>query len=125
VKEVIMPKHDVTLMAVYGTLKRGFYNHFMLTTSKFVGKASVPGYIWKGPGENFPRAMADSESIKSFEVELYEVSPTVIRQVARLELPYGYYPQLVVTQDKMTALMWASAEGPNPDCTMLDGVYNV
>ena len=95
----------------------------MLLTSEYLGQASIPGYIWKAPGESFPRAVYDETSTKGIAVELYKVSPRIVNQMARLEIPYGYYPQLAITKDKITVLMWASVEGHNPDCTMLDGVY--
>lgn len=112
------------IVAVYGTLKQGFNNHYMLLTSKFIGKVSIQGYLWKAAGESYPRATYDYTADKAFEVELYEVSPRTVHQMARLEIPYGYYPQIAVTEDGLKVLMWASLDGPDPDCNMIvDGVY--
>lgn len=112
----IMPKPEI--VAVYGTLKKEQHNHYMLLTSNFIGEAAIPGYLWTRPHEKFPRACADSESPVVIQVELYKVSPKMMQQMARLETPYGYYMQTVTTTDGVNALMWASVEGPDPDCNI-------
>lgn len=112
-----MPKSEI--VAVYGTLKKDQPNHYMLLTSTYRGVAAIPGYIWTRPYEQFPRACADADSPVPIQVELYEVSPKMMNQMARLETPYGYYAQIVTTVDGVNALMWASVEGPDPDCTII------
>lgn len=112
-----MPKSEI--VAVYGTLKKDHHNHYMLLTSKFIGEAAIPGYLWTRPHEKFPRASADSNAPSVIQVELYEVSPVMMNQMARLETPYGYYAQTVTTVDGVNALMWASVDGPDPDCKII------
>jgi len=117
-------KRKLEIVAVYGTLKQGFNNHYMLLTSTYIGNAAIKGYLWTGPGESYPRACHDTESPGVIQVELYQVSPKIMQQMARLETPYGYYMQAVKTEDGVDALMWASVDGPDPDCRLIkDGKW--
>lgn len=112
------------LIAVYGTLKRGHYNNANLLTSEFDGEDKVRGTIWLGPKENYPRAQHDITSDSLINVELYYVSARIMHQLARLEVPYGYIPQLVTTVSGKHAIMWASVEQLSPDCALIkDGNY--
>lgn len=108
------------LLAVYGTLKKGEYNNSLLSTSVFVGNAEVPGELWTNMGENFPRASYDTtHGSSTIMVELYTVSPRIMNQLARLEIPYGYYPQVVKTTDGRYCIMWADVDGRNPNSTLI------
>lgn len=114
------------LLAVYGTLKKGGYNHSLLSTSRYVGVASIPGELWTNMGEKFPRASYIPEHDKVIQVELYEVSPRIMNQLGRLEIPYSYYPLVVKTVDDTYCIMWADVEGRNPDSSLISsGVYTV
>ncbi len=98
------------LVFVYGTLKKGYGNHRLLTTSKFVSKATTADkYLFQDNG-SFPYVIDNSlqqsqvrEELKHNVIgELYEVTEEVLSSLDSLEgyrknSSYSLYDRQVVT----------------------------
>lgn len=72
------------LLSVYGTLKKGFHNSYILGDSKLLGEQEMPGFKMFSMG-GFPAInIADEDS--KIKVEVYEVTePEVLKRVYMLE----------------------------------------
>jgi gamma-glutamylcyclotransferase (GGCT)/AIG2-like uncharacterized protein YtfP len=86
-RKVIPPEEafEITpLVAVYGTLKRGYWNHFLLKGCEFLGEGYTAGrYELFDVG--FPYAVP-SERGFPLKVEVYRLpSPRVLKALDRLE----------------------------------------
>lgn len=82
------------LLAVYGTLKKGYGNHRLLEQSKFVGQGWVKDYALLDHGW-FPAAFPFDGS-KIF-VEVYEIDTTTLAHTDRLEgVGSGFYQRKAV-----------------------------
>ena len=72
-------------LAVYGTLKKGYGNHYLIKECPFMGEILLPNmrcYM----GSSFPMAWYDLTSEQSLKCELYNiVSPKVLEQLHSLE----------------------------------------
>jgi gamma-glutamylcyclotransferase (GGCT)/AIG2-like uncharacterized protein YtfP len=68
------------LVFVYGTLKSGFHNHFLLEGSEFRGPASVQGKLYVAGLPYFKRAHGAIT-----RGELYLVDDTTLERLDRLE----------------------------------------
>lgn len=66
---------------VYGTLKKGFYNHSVIQSGKFLDKGILSGALMFKT-RSFPVLF---EGDKKIIGEVYEVNPTVFRNLDRLE----------------------------------------
>jgi len=70
-------------VAVYGSLKRGFYNHHYLRTAIYEGESQTrPDYTMIDLG-NYPGVVCGGRT--AIQVEIYRVSPWVLGQLDRLE----------------------------------------
>lgn len=107
-------------IAVYGTLRKGFYNHMLLGPEpKLLTKGMVQGRIGRNHNENYPRAMPDENSPLAFFVEVYHIKTADAKRIAALESTYDYTP-VTVTVNDIKATLWASEfYGPK----IPDGVY--
>lgn len=89
---------------VYGTLRKGSYNHYLLqekgTTNKVtcLGKGRVKGKMYNVGG--YPKAVLDREGTgeHSFVVEAYEVNAVVEKMLDNLELPFGYKKEVIAVE---------------------------
>lgn len=73
------------IVAVYGTLKKGFGNNRVLGNSKLIGTSVIDGFKMYSVG-GFPAIVNDVGSVM---VELYRVDDSVLPNLDRLE---GYSP---------------------------------
>jgi gamma-glutamylcyclotransferase (GGCT)/AIG2-like uncharacterized protein YtfP len=82
------------LVAVYGTLRKGEGNHRLLETSRYIGRGVTKEKgVMYGKGRGFPilriPAIEGEEGSAYIQVEVYEVTPEVLRHLDLLE----GYPQ--------------------------------
>lgn len=83
------------LVAVYGSLRKGFGNSGLLKDSVFLGTTDIPGFIMYSLG-SFPGIMPDKD--KSIFAEVYEITEATLERLDRLEgNPTFYKRELVET----------------------------
>lgn len=70
------------LIAVYGTLKKGNHNHYLLNGSKYLGKEVINGFLMYSLG-GFPCVVKNNN--KSIHCEIYEVDDKTLSNIYRLE----------------------------------------
>lgn len=68
---------------VYGTLKRGYWNHRLLEKSKFVGEGTISGYELYDLG-SYP-GIIPGEKKDEVDGELYEIDNETLIRLDRLE----------------------------------------
>ena len=83
-------------VAVYGSLRKGMHNHYLLGNSKFLGKAKGSGLVMYSMG-GFPAVVPSGNDHETIVVELYEVSPQVLEILDRLEGYPEWYNRKVHT----------------------------
>ena len=71
------------LLFVYGTLKKGHKNAFMLYNSTFVGRAVIFGYAMYKLKEGYPGIISDKRG--SIDGELYWVDQDTLRKLDDFE----------------------------------------
>lgn len=79
-------------IAVYGTLKKGYRNHDLLLTSKFI-KNSHTGSGFALFVDDLP-FLVQREDGKGAEIEIYEVSNEILQDLDRLEGHPKFYTRI-------------------------------
>lgn len=96
-------------VAVYGTLKKPYWNHRIISDQKFIAEDMVEfseiDCVW------FPRAKFDTWTWKWLMVEIYEVDDEAFARCDRLEWNWHFYNRKEVkTKNWLTAwiyeIMW-------------------
>ena len=81
---------------VYGTLKKGFGNHYLLEESRFLGKASLTGNYRMISLDAFPMVVESQEEYTIYG-ELYEIDKQTLVSLDMLEGYPHFYDRDVVT----------------------------
>jgi len=92
-------KQEPRIIVVYGSLKKGRYNHGLLKDQKFLGKTTVRGIMQLNYG--YPHLFDPKEvnaKAHNHEAEVYEASYNVFRAIDGMELGAGYRQQPIPTQ---------------------------
>lgn len=85
------------LLAVYGSLKKGFWNHdIFLKDADFAGTHSVLGAMQLAYGE-YPYLFQGYEGSSKHKVEVYRISEQTYTEIRALETSSGYYPNVIST----------------------------
>lgn len=79
-----MPK-----IAVYGSLRRGQYNHDRFGKMDFLGEATLPGFKMFSLGP-YPAVVKTNDETSTIKVELFEVSPNIKQNLDWMEFGAGY-----------------------------------
>lgn len=87
----------MTLVFVYGTLKRGCHNHHALAGQQFLGEArTVAGYTLYSLGD-YPGMVRSNEPTAEVTGELWQVDYRCLTQLDRLEgVDEGLYERAAV-----------------------------
>jgi len=99
------------LVFVYGTLKRGFYNHEVLETSQFIGKAITKNkYPMINAQEYFPYLINDKNIGKHIKGEVFKINDLTLEKLDILEgFPDLYtrdYIQVIVNNNTMEVIVY-------------------
>ena len=78
---------------VYGTLKKGFYNHSWLRNSSYLGDYSIPGFTLYDTGYGYPAAVRKEKSY--IMGETYEVDEYTYRAIQRMEIGASYQEETI------------------------------
>jgi gamma-glutamylcyclotransferase (GGCT)/AIG2-like uncharacterized protein YtfP len=90
---------DMKLIFVYGTLKLGFGNNYLLKKQKYVGEAiTKPIYRLWNLG-SYPGMTEDRVDGKAIKGELWEVSDIAIKALDRLECVPSLYRRVAIELD--------------------------
>jgi gamma-glutamylaminecyclotransferase len=88
-----MTENNKILVAVYGSLKKGFGNHRLLSGSEFVGEGQTLSFDWDMLSFIAYPALIPSEKGKGnkVKVEVYSVTPEVFSRLDSLEGYPSFY----------------------------------
>lgn len=76
-------KDETKLVAVYGSLRKGFGNHYLLKDSKYLGEYDTEPIYDMYSISSFPGLVTGGNT--SIKMEVYEVSKEVLRRLNGLE----------------------------------------
>jgi gamma-glutamylcyclotransferase (GGCT)/AIG2-like uncharacterized protein YtfP len=97
-------------LAVYGTLKSGYSNHYILKDCRYVGAAWVDNFALLDEGY-YPAAFRFAG--RKVMVEVYEVDDLVLARTDRLEgVDRGYYTRETVKTKYGEVFMYARMDRP-------------
>ncbi len=113
---------------VYGTLKRGFYNHYYLEKAEFVGEATTVEkfslYV-----KGFIPYVLKSPKVSYIKGEVYLIDEETLQNIDLLEgHPYEYYREKTLVRlikNNKTLLAWMYFYKPTkePGILIPDGIY--
>lgn len=99
----------MTTIAVYGSLKKGKYNHDILRESKHLGNSTIKGTLYRV--SSYPALLKEGEDV--YDVELYEVEDNVYQSIKMMELGAGYIEEKVkfnINGDDVEAIVYFAGE---------------
>lgn len=76
-------------LLVYGSLRKGMYNHGLLEGAEYKGVKLIKGYALYDSGFGYPYAVKEDGSIMA--TELYLVDSETFYRIAYMEMAAGYY----------------------------------
>lgn len=104
-------------VVTYGTLKRGFPYHDILSSAEFIGEDTITGKYNMYDLGLFPAIVVDGDEDKTFNIEVYEADEATQERLDWLEgyTPdgNGLYDKISVTTDNGSeAIMYVMKEAP-------------
>lgn len=100
-------KDELTLVAVYGSLRNGMGNHRLLKDSEYVGTFTTDNKWQMHSLGGFPAIIAGQDSVV---VELYRVNQDTFRSLDRLEGFPDFYNRKKIDVDGYTAWIYYMQE---------------
>lgn len=94
----------LTKVMVYGSLKAGRGNHYLLEGSKYLGPAKTSPIFTMVSYGSFPAVLADGDT--AITGEIYEVDDNTLRALDRLEGHPDWYRRCEVVTDVAKAWMY-------------------
>ena len=100
------------LIAVYGSLRKGFFNHKILEGAQFLGTDSVEGIMyWNGKYPKLYHPNGDNnERSNEHVVEIYNLPDSLFDSINRVEIGAGYIPEVFPTQWGDATMWWMPQE---------------
>lgn len=100
------------VVAVYGTLKKGLRNHYLLEGAKFLGEdTTTDKFIMLQIGGSYP-AIIPHEKGNTVTVEIYEVNTETMMNLHELEgVPTVYFPERVTLKGGTEAFIFVWVAG--------------
>lgn len=93
-----------TRVFVYGTLRKGHYNHAMMRDATFVANASTFGKMYSAG--SFPMVSIENHDNHLVEGEIYEVSDELLQRLDDLESHPKWYVRTLVETTSGPAEMY-------------------
>ena len=93
-------------IAVYGSLKKGLHNDWGTRDGKFLGIALTLGDMYSLGG--YPVMMENGT--KEYEIEVYEVSEEMYKQIHRMEIGAGYIAKEISTSRGKATIFYGNPE---------------
>ena len=84
------PPNKTMIVMVYGTLKRGFYNHNWMEENTYLGKVVLRGYKMY-TNEHYTAIVKGGNQDDEIIGELYEINSDVFDSIAAMEFRAGYH----------------------------------
>lgn len=78
-------------VAVYGSLKKGKYNHPMIEGCEKVGDITIKGTLYRV--SSYPAIVEEGDN--EYPAEVYELPPDIYSRIKRMELGAGYKEVMV------------------------------
>lgn len=101
----------MNLIAVYGSLKKGFFNHTLLGHSYLVNTGSLKGFKLYSLG-SYPCIYPSDDDTDTVLVEIYNVTNKILDELNRMETSARYYPKIVKVKD-YNVLVWVYNTKPD------------
>lgn len=103
------------LVAVYGSLKKGFYNHYGLgEDAEYLGNMIVTGVMYSNG--SYPKLYRTNEDQtfeafnqgkeRNHEVEVYSINEARYHGITSMEVGAGYTPEDIETPYGMATIYW-------------------
>ena len=96
----------LTRIAVYGSLKKGKYNHPLLEDSEFIGKTTVFGTLYAV--SSYPALV--NEGNNEYEAELYDVDERTYMYIKGMEIGAGYEEMKINVDDHTVIVYYAGKQ---------------
>ncbi len=107
---------------VYGTLRKGFWNHVLLKDSEFVEERWLPGFRIHGAGIPF-MVRTENENDKVYG-EIYKVDDETLQQLDWLEGHPDWYVRQEVDEEGVQAYVMPETHAYATELQWIDnGVY--
>jgi gamma-glutamylcyclotransferase (GGCT)/AIG2-like uncharacterized protein YtfP len=109
------------LVACFGTLKKGFYNHEMLGNAKFMGSVDVKGVMYlHGTYPRLYHAIKDDphfgfDKERHHTAEIYYVEYPLYEDILYMERGAGYVEETIDTGDGKASIFFNPHEVFSPD----------
>lgn len=113
-------------IVVYGSLKKGAYNHKRFGLGDPVGFGKVRGEMYKMYSYPilFEEAFAESDKVREHEVEVYEVDTELYYAIKNMEVGAGYYPQEVEVDGHTGTIFYIRPERHKPSDDLFLEAFN-
>lgn len=121
------------LIAAYGSLKEGFYNHPALgEDAELKGKTTVIGWMYL-TGGGYPRLYHEYmgqwfDGLRpvptTYEVEIYSVNVDAYEGIRYMELGAGYNEEELLTEWGTAKIYWSKPEAHSPNHKSIKA-YNI
>lgn len=99
-------KDYVIIIAVYGSLRVGEFNHDP-DTMKHLATTKIEGWLLRDTGYGYPTAHRAVKDL-TLVVDVLEVSPETFCKINNMEMAAGYTLETVQPMPGVTAFMWPS-----------------
>lgn len=80
-------------IAVYGSLKKGKYNHDLLGEAKYLGNIKVKGTLYLV--STYPVLL---QGENEYDAEVYDVPESNFQAISSMEIRAGYIPNIIDTE---------------------------
>lgn len=115
-------------IAVYGSLKKGCYNHKRFGLGEPMAHAEVSGSMYVNPHQGYPRLFKPGIKTggardKAYPVEIYEVSDNLYRTLDMMEQGSAYTPTVVAFDVEGRGLVEATVWFCDDDYPVTDGQF--